>query len=103
MIRKFAWLAALLLAPLLTLAAPPDVSLKDFNGKTRQVSEFLGQGKWTVVAVWSADCPICKREIFHMTFPVRRAQRARTLMYSESRSTVPKTASTPSVLSTTRD
>ncbi|MDO8595883.1 MAG: hypothetical protein Q7R45_04580, partial [Sulfuricaulis sp.] len=60
MIRKFVWLTALLLAPLLTLAAPPsDVSLKDFNGKTRQTSEFLGKGKWTVVAVWSADCPIC--------------------------------------------
>ncbi len=69
MIRKFVWFAALLLAPLLTLAAPPsDVSLKDFNGKTHQTSEFLGKGQWTVVAVWSADCPICKREIFHMTF-----------------------------------
>lgn len=69
MIRKFAWLTVLLLAPLLTLAAPPSaVSLKDFNGKTRQTSEFLGKGRWTVVAVWSADCPICKREIFHMTF-----------------------------------
>src|SRR3989344_4678989 len=67
-IRKFAWFAALLLVPLLTLAAPPSVSLKDFNGKTRQASEFLGKGRWTVVAVWSADCPICKREIFHMTF-----------------------------------
>ena len=84
MIRKFVWLTALLLAPLLTLAAPPDdskdgggraasgtaagIPFKDFNGKTRQTSEFLGKGKWTVVAVWSADCPICKREIFHMTF-----------------------------------
>lgn len=69
MIRKFAWLTVLLLAPLLTLAAPPSaVSLKDFEGKTRPASEFLGKGKWTVVAVWSADCPICKREIFHMTF-----------------------------------
>ncbi len=68
MIRRFSWLAALLLAPLLALAAPPDISLKDFSGKSRQTSEFLGQGKWTVVAVWSADCPICKAEIFHMTF-----------------------------------
>ncbi len=68
MIRKFTWFAALLLAPFLVLASPPDVALKDFDGKTRQVSEFLGKGKWTVVTVWSADCPICKAEIFHMTF-----------------------------------
>lgn len=68
MIRKFALFAALLLAPIFTLASPSDVALKDFDGKTRQVSEFLGKGKWTVVTVWSADCPICKAEIFHMTF-----------------------------------
>lgn len=68
MIRKFPLFAALLLAPLLALAAPTDIPLKDFDGKTRRTSEFLGRGKWTVVTVWSADCPICKREIFHMTF-----------------------------------
>lgn len=68
MIRKFPLFAALLLAPLLALAAPTDIPLKDFEGKTRHTSEFLGRGKWTIVTVWSADCPICKREIFHMTF-----------------------------------
>jgi len=67
-IRKFFRFAVLMFLPSLVLAAPPDVALQDFNGKTRQVSEYLGQGKWTVVAVWSADCPICKAEIFHMTF-----------------------------------
>lgn len=69
MIRKFSRCMALLL----TLLAPAwvaaaDVALMDFDGKPRQASEYLGKGKWTVVAVWSADCPICKREIFHMTF-----------------------------------
>lgn len=68
MIGKFSWFAALLFLPLLVLASPPDVAFKDFDGKTRHASEFLGKGKWTVVTVWSADCPICKREIFHMTF-----------------------------------
>jgi len=67
-IRKFALFAALLLAPFFAPASPPDVTLKDFDGKTRQASEFIGHGKWTVVTVWSADCPICKAEIFHMTF-----------------------------------
>jgi peroxiredoxin len=64
--RKMAvW--ALLFVPLMG-AANPDLVLKDFDGKDRRVSEFIGTGRWTVVAVWSADCPICKSEIFHMTF-----------------------------------
>ena len=68
MIRRFISLAALVLVPMLALAAPADVALKDFEGKDRRAGEYIGKGKWTVVAVWSADCPICKREIFHMTF-----------------------------------
>lgn len=59
---------------LLCLATPvpavsaPDLVLRDFEGRPRPVREFIGQGKWTVVTVWSADCPICRREIHHMTF-----------------------------------
>ena len=68
MIRKFSRHAALLLTLLVPAWAAADVTIRDFDGKPRQASEFLGKGKWTVVAVWSADCPICKREIFHMTF-----------------------------------
>ncbi|MBI3545944.1 MAG: TlpA family protein disulfide reductase [Gammaproteobacteria bacterium] len=58
----------LCLAPLLALAAAPDRVFKDFTGKDRNVNEFIGHGKWTVVAIWSADCPICRRDIYHMTF-----------------------------------
>jgi hypothetical protein len=58
----------LLLMPGLVLAAAPDVRLKDMDGKDHQVGEFIGQGKWAIVAVWSADCPICRRDIYHMTF-----------------------------------
>ena len=58
----------LLMTPGLVLAAAPDVRLKDMDGKERHVGEFIGQGKWTIVAVWSADCPICRRDIYHMTF-----------------------------------
>jgi hypothetical protein len=65
-IRLF--IMVLLMAPGLVLAAAPDVRLKDMDGKDHHVSEFIGQGKWTVVVVWSADCPICRRDIYHMTF-----------------------------------
>jgi peroxiredoxin len=62
------WLAVALLAVPLAAMAAPDIVLKDQDGKSRNVSEYIGQGKWTVVAVWSADCPICRREIHHMAF-----------------------------------
>lgn len=64
-----AWALALgvLWAPLLMAsAAGPDISLKDVNGKQRNANEFIGQGKWTVVAVWASDCTICNQEIHHM-------------------------------------
>lgn len=62
------WVLAFAVVPLLAFAAGPDVRLKDVDGKEHNVNEFIGQGKWTVVAVWSADCPICRRDIYHMTF-----------------------------------
>lgn len=58
----------LLILPGLVLAAGPDVRFKDMDGKDHSVGEYIGQGKWTIVAVWSADCPICRRDIYHMTF-----------------------------------
>ena len=58
----------LLMVPGLVLAAAPDIRLKDMDGNDHHVSEFIGQGKWTIVVVWSADCPICRRDIYHMTF-----------------------------------
>lgn len=66
LIRYF--LVVVCVVPALALAAGPNVVLKDLTGKDRNVNEFIGQGKWTIVTVWSADCPICKRDIYHMTF-----------------------------------
>ena len=63
------WLiVALMMVPAPVLATGPDIRLKDLDGKEHSVNEYIGQGKWTVVAVWSADCPICRRDIYHMTF-----------------------------------
>lgn len=62
------WLTVLFMTPALVMAAVPDVRLKDVEGKEHHVNEYIGQGKWTVVAVWSADCPICRRDIYHMAF-----------------------------------
>lgn len=66
--RLFVTIAVLLLYPFAAGAAAPDLALKDLAGKTHPVSEYIGKGQWTVVVVWSSDCPICKRDIHHMTF-----------------------------------
>lgn len=65
--KCLASLTTLLLLPLLAVAAP-DLALQDFSGKERQVREFIGKGQWVIVVAWSKDCPICKRDIHHMTF-----------------------------------
>lgn len=62
------WMWLFVLVPLWASAAGPDVALKGLDGKTRNVNEFIGKGKWTVVAIWHSDCPICKREIHQMSF-----------------------------------
>ena len=59
--------AAALCVPMLT-AAGPDLVLPGLDGRDRAVSEFIGRGQWTVVAIWSTDCPICKRDMHHMGF-----------------------------------
>lgn len=65
--RLLSLLLLLFLVPLWS-AAGTDLALQDFNGKERRLREFLGRGQWVVVVAWSKDCPICKRDIHHMTF-----------------------------------
>jgi len=53
--------------PVLAMGSP-DLVLPGLDGRHRAVNEFIGHGKWTVVAVWSADCPICRRDMPEMAF-----------------------------------
>ena len=53
--------------PFAVWAAPPDVVLKDFNGKDVNVNQYIGKGKWVVVTVWAHDCHICNKEIHEMS------------------------------------
>lgn len=63
---KFMFAAALFLPPL--AVAGPDLVLQELDGRNRAVNEFIGHGKWTVVAIWSTDCPICRRDMPEMAF-----------------------------------
>lgn len=58
----------LIVFPLLANAAAPNIPLKDFNGKTRNVNEFIGKGKWVIVTIWAHNCHICNREIHNLAF-----------------------------------
>lgn len=47
-------------------AAAPSIALHDLDGRARNVNEFVGHGKWTIVVIWAHDCHICGREIGEM-------------------------------------
>lgn len=66
--KMLKWFAPLLLIFPLVAGAVPDLVLKDFNGNNRNISDYIGKGKWTVVVVWAHDCSVCNNEIHHMTF-----------------------------------
>lgn len=58
----------MLMGAVAVAGAVPDIAMKDLAGKTRNVNEYIGKGKWTVVAVWAHNCPICNQEIHQMEF-----------------------------------
>lgn len=66
--RLRALILALAVAVPFAAGAAPSVQLKDFNGATRNVNEFIGKGKWTVVEFWAHDCPICQRDSVQLEF-----------------------------------
>lgn len=69
MLIAWSYLLSVLLASA-ALAASPDVTLNDVQGKPHHFSEYIGRGQWTVLVVWGPRCPPCAEEmpdlqIFH--------------------------------------
>jgi thiol-disulfide isomerase/thioredoxin len=56
--------AAVGLISLLSLSSAQ--AFTDLQGKTVQLSDYIGKGKWTVFEVWSSDCPYCPDGVFYM-------------------------------------
>ncbi len=54
-------MAALLLLPVLGLAADKEAGFTDIHGNTMNMSEL--QGKWVVVNYWATWCPPCLEEL----------------------------------------
>ena len=42
--------------------ANAQASLSDFDGRTSKLSEYTGNGNWTLVMIWSSTCGTCRRE-----------------------------------------
>ena len=47
----------------LTASPAKGSGFKDFSGKPREISEFTGKGKWTIVMIWASDCHVCNAEV----------------------------------------
>lgn len=63
--RIFLGLALVLMACTVR-AGIPDIELRDLDGKPRNVNEFIGHGKWTIVSIWAHNCSVCEKEIGEM-------------------------------------
>jgi thiol-disulfide isomerase/thioredoxin len=50
----------------LSAQAFPDVSVRTLDRKYVQLADYVGQGKTTVIAVWSTTCGNCIIELDHM-------------------------------------
>jgi peroxiredoxin len=57
------WAAVLLLA----LAAAPGLAatLHDLQGEPAELAPLIGDGRWTLVMFWAADCHVCNAEAIH--------------------------------------
>lgn len=61
--KKLIFYFLITLLPLSAFATAPDLNLKDMSGKAHQLSEYIGNGQWTVVVMWANDCHVCNAEI----------------------------------------
>lgn len=40
--------------------------LEGLDGQQHTLTEYVGNGQWTVVNVWATACPYCRRELFDL-------------------------------------
>jgi peroxiredoxin len=59
-------LAGMIIAAAAAGAAGPLPLFRGLNGESRTLEQFLGAGKWVLVAVWGSDCYVCNLEAHHL-------------------------------------
>lgn len=66
--KGFSDMLCVALAPL-AIGSAAAAELRDLEGKARDLDEFRGKGKWTLVMFWASDCHVCNAEILdYVTF-----------------------------------
>ena len=56
----------LLLVTLQVQAGGPDTELIRIDGVKQPMSDYIGQGQWVIVNVWSPSCSFCVQELPHV-------------------------------------
>ena len=49
--------------PVSAMSSTTELELIDLSGSKHQLSQYVGQGQWTVVVIWAEDCEVCNAEI----------------------------------------
>lgn len=62
LLRRFVATPVILLSLLSSASLASPTGLFDFQGRPRDLSEFTGKGKWTIVMFWASDCHVCNAE-----------------------------------------
>ena len=68
------WASALL--SLILMASMPVLALTDMQGNEKRFESLIGNGKWTVLEVWSSQCPACPDAVFYMNNLKKRYKKA---------------------------
>lgn len=48
------------------IAHAETMKLADLKGNSHALTEYIGQGQWTIVMIWASDCGICNKEAVHL-------------------------------------
>jgi thiol-disulfide isomerase/thioredoxin len=78
-IRRIAFYLLIALIPCSGYGSSPEFTLSDLSGNPLPLSQYVGQGQWTVVVIWAEDCEICNAEIetldlFHKQYNNKNAR-----------------------------
>nr|HPQ97175.1 hypothetical protein [Thiolinea sp.] len=64
--------AIITLSALWLLLTTPACAFVLMDGRNITIEHLTGQGRWTVLEVWSADCSVCHRTIGELQAFTRR-------------------------------